>query len=598
MNPVLGTVGNAIGTAMAPAVSLTTQALQGLSSAAQPVNNTAATPPPIVGLAKPPVTATAPTGVATSSAANDTLNTQKQSTDNLTNTVAQHAANKQATPTFNPEVSIVDLLSSKGQPNDFASRAKLAQQAGIKDYVGTADQNAQLIGYVNNPPATTTGTSTTQTGTTGTTGTQTGSTSTTGTPAQPATGSTGDVYSPAILQAQNDISSALEQRNQQVQQIMNGTFPLTGYQQTLLDATRNQFNVIAQLQMTANKSYEGGVALAGQRLGTNLTNPQEYLAEQQQAVTDGLIKVNTLDATAAKTLADLQQGFMDKDYTYINDSYTALAKTLEDKATALKDLQTRTDSLYTSTRDYNEKVSEFAKSQAQQKAEFNQTQALERAKFTAQYAGLIDPNTGLFKPTADPTTLPGVVSLPPEIGTGVAGHYIDLGQIADKNLATMIGQQGRISGMGVVDTTQNKTFNQSLSALSGLDSLIKSGAVDPNAKVTDVIGNKKSASLVLRAFGSTQPDNIAQVLGAGGASVPNLDTMTMGQAANFLKNSVYTAMGTNTTAQRYAMNPSLASTDLQTYYQSSPINALAVEKSYSSFPNLTPSQRMQLLNPQ
>ncbi len=170
--------------------------------------------------------------------------------------------------------------------------------------------------------------------------------------------------------------------------------------------------------------------------------------------------------------------------------------------------------------------------------------------------------------------------------------------IADKNLATMIGQQGRISGMGVVDTTQNKTFNQSLSALSGLDSLIKSGAVDPNAKVTDVIGNKKSASLVLRAFGSTQPDNIAQVLGAGGASVPNLDTMTMGQAADFLKNSVYTAMGTNTTAQRYAMNPSLASTDLQTYYQSSPINALAVEKSYSSFPNLTPSQRMQLLNPQ
>jgi hypothetical protein len=43
------------------------------------------------------------------------------------------------------DVSIVDYLKSIGQPSDFASRQKLAEQYGIKDYRGTAEQNIQLL---------------------------------------------------------------------------------------------------------------------------------------------------------------------------------------------------------------------------------------------------------------------------------------------------------------------------------------------------------------------------------------------------------------------------------------------------------------------
>jgi DNA replication initiation complex subunit (GINS family) len=43
------------------------------------------------------------------------------------------------------DVSIVDYLKSIGQPSDFASRKKLAEQYGIKDYRGTAQQNLQLL---------------------------------------------------------------------------------------------------------------------------------------------------------------------------------------------------------------------------------------------------------------------------------------------------------------------------------------------------------------------------------------------------------------------------------------------------------------------
>lgn len=41
--------------------------------------------------------------------------------------------------------SIVDFLNSQGKPSDFNSRAQLAQQYGIQNYTGTAEQNTQLL---------------------------------------------------------------------------------------------------------------------------------------------------------------------------------------------------------------------------------------------------------------------------------------------------------------------------------------------------------------------------------------------------------------------------------------------------------------------
>lgn len=329
------------------------------------------TPTGSTNLPTPQKTPTGPTGVATSGVANDSLATQTQGTQNLKNAVDTHAANKAAAGGkilgYRPDISIVDLLGSKGQASDFESRAKLAQQAGIKDYVGSPDQNAQLIGYVNTGTGGT-GDKTT-TGASGAAGagatdanaktTGTNNTANGGIPQQPQTGSPGDQYSPAITQNQKDVADAYKQRTDQVTQIMNGTFPLSPYQQTILDTTQKQFADLAQQQMIANKSYENGVALSNNRLGLNIQNPQQYLAKQNQAVNDGLQKVASLDTQGAKTLAELHQSFLDKDYTMINDNYNALQKVLENKGKAIQDLQTRTDKLYTDARDYNEKVNEF-----------------------------------------------------------------------------------------------------------------------------------------------------------------------------------------------------------------------------------------------
>lgn len=75
-------------------------------------------------------------------------------------------------------VSIVDYLNSVGQPSDYTSRAKLAAQYGIANYVGSADQNTSLLAIlqgkaspINAGPGGTTGGGTGTTGTGGAGGT-------------------------------------------------------------------------------------------------------------------------------------------------------------------------------------------------------------------------------------------------------------------------------------------------------------------------------------------------------------------------------------------------------------------------------------------
>lgn len=46
--------------------------------------------------------------------------------------------------------SVVDYLNSQGKASDYGSRAQMAQQYGISNYQGTADQNTQLLNMLKN----------------------------------------------------------------------------------------------------------------------------------------------------------------------------------------------------------------------------------------------------------------------------------------------------------------------------------------------------------------------------------------------------------------------------------------------------------------
>lgn len=508
-------------------------------------------------LPKSPTTPATNPGVATSDLATNTTAVQQAATNGIQQNVAAHAATKAATPTFNPNTSVTDLLTSKGQPSDFASRAKLAQQAGITDYIGSTQQNQQLMGFINNPPKTTTSDTTPSgnsstvvppviTATTNAPVTTPLTSTTTTTPAIPSTGSPGDIYTQPLLDVQTQMGQLADNFNTQTQQILNSTFPLSSSQQASISAAQAQFEQALQLQITANKSYEGGIALAGNREGLNIQNPQEYLAQSHQAISDGLNKINNLDATATKTLADLTQSFMNQDYTEINDNYNALQKTLEEKQTAITQLQSRTDSLYQFTQDYNQKAQEFAQTQAKQQQEFT-------ANFNAQYGGLLDPATGLLKPGASLATTGLQETIPG------AGAVIDTNSASFKALPTGVQRLVLQNNKGVVidsSTPQGKNFSSAASAVQGLQASVANGSIDGNTPIWKALGLPRSTTVFGIGTGYKRGDDPSTALGL---STP------LGLSPNATVNDVLTALNGQMAT---AAGVSSATLQLNNYLQS------------------------------
>jgi len=123
-------------------------------------------------------------------------------------------------PTLNVQTSIVDYLKSIGMPSDFASRAKLAQQYGITDYRGTAEQNIKLLNLLKSgqQPKTTTPTTVSSTQIVGVTGATTTPTQTSSKPSSistPSPTTQAFVQPPAETQPQ-DIDALIEQKTTEV----------------------------------------------------------------------------------------------------------------------------------------------------------------------------------------------------------------------------------------------------------------------------------------------------------------------------------------------------------------------------------------------
>lgn len=81
-------------------------------------------------------------------AASPAIVTSNQSRSNYANNVTD--LNSALNKTNPGGVSIVDYLNKSGMPSDFSSRSVLAENNGIQGYTGTAQQNLQLLGILQN----------------------------------------------------------------------------------------------------------------------------------------------------------------------------------------------------------------------------------------------------------------------------------------------------------------------------------------------------------------------------------------------------------------------------------------------------------------
>lgn len=170
-------------------------------------------------------------------------------------------------------VSIVDYLKSEGKDSSFANRKKIAQQLGIQNYTGTAQQNTQMLNMLRNSATPTPA-----------------STSTATAPVNPnlpadyvkSIGTNRDWYDPMSGQSREDYEKTLT-ANTQRPSIMNRTDPaitaldnisparkqVNELVQKLIDSFNTQFNpstdvgfqaAKGQLESAADRAYKNTMA--------------------------------------------------------------------------------------------------------------------------------------------------------------------------------------------------------------------------------------------------------------------------------------------------------------------------------------------------
>ncbi len=137
---------------------------------------------------------------------------------------------------------------------------------------------------------------------------------------------------------QNKADAMFQSLTTALNQVMNGTFPLTPSQQAQINATQNSFNEAKAAQEVANANYEGQVAFAGASSGRAQSAPEIQLGLVHDAVTAGISKIAGIDSQASKAVADLQQGFMTQDYNMINSAYDRAVSYFKDKSNTIQEM--------------------------------------------------------------------------------------------------------------------------------------------------------------------------------------------------------------------------------------------------------------------
>ena len=127
-----------------------------------------------------------------------------------------------------------------------------------------------------------------------------------------------------------------------VNQIRNGTFPLTPEQQIQLDDITNSYKQLIEEQKLANQNYTMAVAQVGLSMGRNIYAPNIELGNIQQAVNLGLSKIQNLEGKMKSEVAKAKQAIADNNYKMLNETYDKYSALQKEHTEALKSIQEET----------------------------------------------------------------------------------------------------------------------------------------------------------------------------------------------------------------------------------------------------------------
>jgi hypothetical protein len=173
-----------------------------------------------------------------------------------------------------------------------------------------------------------------------------------------------DQYVNKSNEIQNQYDTALNNFQSTYEGIRTGSIPLTPYEQSQLDATRQSFQTIIDQQKVYNANLIGGTQVAQETQGLSRYSPEIAMGNIFAAQTEANKKISDLNATMQKSLAEMEQGFRQNDMKAVKDSFDELTQ-------AKKDKQATLDKLYTVTKNEEEKA--IKAGQEQTLSSINQT---------------------------------------------------------------------------------------------------------------------------------------------------------------------------------------------------------------------------------
>lgn len=143
-----------------------------------------------------------------------------------------------------------------------------------------------------------------------------------------------------MQQNQDAMTTATTNFNNTVTGIMNGSVPLTPFQQSFIDSTKSSFQNIIKAQEIANKNFIGGTTVAQEARGLSRYSPEIAVGNIFAATTEANQKIADLNTKMNLNLSQIQQGFQEGNYKMVKDSYTELQNSQKERQATLEKMYT------------------------------------------------------------------------------------------------------------------------------------------------------------------------------------------------------------------------------------------------------------------
>lgn len=128
----------------------------------------------------------------------------------------------------------------------------------------------------------------------------------------------------ATQSASAKLKADAEAYSKKLEQLANGTYPLTAEQQAALEALRKQWDLTIEAQRKANETYSNQAETLAALSGRTKYNAVNVMGEVTQAIDTGINRVAQFQAASVAAVEKMRQAFIESNFNQVITAYNAI----------------------------------------------------------------------------------------------------------------------------------------------------------------------------------------------------------------------------------------------------------------------------------